>query len=523
MNFWHFLQQNWPELLKNLGEHLWLVLVSTGIAVAIGLPTGILLTRKKSLRGPVLGIANVMQTIPSLALFGFLIPLPFIGGIGARTAIVALVLYSLLPIIRNTVTGILGVDPNVREAAVAMGMTGTQVLWQVELPLAMSVIITGVRVALVIAIGVATIAAAVGAGGLGVFIFRGIRQFDNNLLLAGAVPAALLALTADFGLGLVESYFSVTRKRKVVATSGRRKITIGAVTAIVAAVVAGVYVGSRDSRSHRPSSAAERVAVGSKDFTESAILGEIVAQMLEASGMIVERKFELGGNLPHDALLAGKIDIYPEYTGTAYTAILKHAPITDPRAVYDQVKQEYGEKFKLALSEPLGFDNTFAILVRGSESRRLKLKTISDAAPYARNWRAGFGQDFMSRADGYPGFVKAYGLKFADPPREMDLSLTYIALASSKVDLIAGNSTEGRITKLDLAQLDDDRHYFPPYEAVYIARQDSLERVIALKEVLARLSNSISTDEMRQLNYEVDGNKRGQAEVVREWIKKKGL
>ncbi len=210
MNFWQFLQQNWPELLQHLREHLWLVFISTLVAVAIGIPTGILLTRRKSLRSPVLGIANVMQTIPSLALFGFLIPLRFIGGIGARTAIVALVLYSLLPIIRNTVTGILGVDPNVREAAVAMGMTGRQVLWQVELPLAMSVIITGVRVALVIAIGVATIAAAVGAGGLGVFIFRGIRQFDDNLLLAGAVPAALLALAADFGLGLLENRFSVS-------------------------------------------------------------------------------------------------------------------------------------------------------------------------------------------------------------------------------------------------------------------------------------------------------------------------
>src|SRR5437588_5075439 len=172
-----FLKSNWSDILAHIGQHVWLVFISIAIAVAIALPVGILLTRKKSLRSPVLGIANVMQTIPSLALFGFLIPLPFIGGIGARTAIVALVLYSLLPIIRNTVTGILGVDANVREAAVAMGMTGRQVLWQVELPLAMSVIITGVRVALVIAIGVTTIAAAVGAGGLGVFIFRGIRQF----------------------------------------------------------------------------------------------------------------------------------------------------------------------------------------------------------------------------------------------------------------------------------------------------------------------------------------------------------
>jgi osmoprotectant transport system permease protein len=521
MSFWHFLQQNWPELLEHLREHLWLVFVSTLIAVAIGIPTGILLTRRKSLRGSILGIANVMQTIPSLALFGFLVPIPFIGGIGARTAIVALVLYSLLPIIRNTVTGILGVDPNVREAAVAMGMTGSQVLWQVELPLAMSVIITGVRVALVIAIGVATIAAAVGAGGLGVFIFRGIRQFDNNLLLAGAVPAALLALLSDFLLGLIERHFATdVRKTK---SSSRMLKSLGLVAIVIVFGWLAFFSWRNVSNSPTSPATAQRTVVGSKDFTESAILAEIVSQLLEARGIAVERNFELGGNLPHDALLAGKIDLYPEYTGTAYTAILKHSPVTDPRAVYDQVKKEYAEKFNLAVSEPLGFENTFAILVRGSESRRLKLKTISDAVPYAPKWRAGFGQDFMSRADGYPGFSKAYGLKFSEQPREMDLSLTYIALASEQVDLIAGNSTEGRIAALDLFQLEDDRHYFPPYEAVYLARTASLERVPPLAEVLGKLAHAISTKDMRALNYEVDANKRGQAEVVREWIKRKGL
>jgi osmoprotectant transport system substrate-binding protein/osmoprotectant transport system permease protein len=521
MTFLNFLQQNWFEFLTLLRQHLWLVFISTLIAVVIGLPTGILLTRKKSLRGPVLGIANIMQTIPSLALFGFLIPLPFIGGIGARTAIVALVLYSLLPIIRNTVTGILGVDPNVREAAVAMGMTGRQILWQVELPLAMSVIITGIRVALVIAIGVTTIAAAVGAGGLGVYIFRGLRQYDNNLLLAGAVPAALMALAADFSLGLLERHFSVTRQRK--ASSGLKRFALVATALVGIAATFGIYAAWRSSHSQNSAGGNARVVVGSKDFTESAILGEIVAQMLEARSVAVQRDFELGGNLPHDALLAGRIDLYPEYTGTAYAAILKHPPITDPRAVYEQVKKEYSEKFNVVVSEPLGFENTFAILVRGADARRLKLKTISDAVPYARNWRAGFGQDFMSRADGYPGFSKAYGLKFAEQPREMDLSLTYIALASGKVDLIAGNSTEGRIAALDLVQLEDDRRYFPPYEAVYLVRKDSLSRLAALREVLAKLAHSISTEEMRQLNYEVDANKRSQAEVVREWLRKKGF
>jgi osmoprotectant transport system permease protein len=513
VSFWQFLQLNWSELLSLVQQHVVLVFIAILIAVVIGVPTGVLLTRYRSLRGPVLGIANVMQTIPSLALFGFLIPLPFIGGIGTRTALVALVLYSLLPIIRNTVTGILGVDPNVREAAVAMGMTGSQVLRQVELPLAMGVIVTGIRVATVIAVGVTTIAAAVGAGGLGVYIFRGLRQYDNNLLLAGAVSAALLALAADFFLGLLQRQFSFEAKRSVSGPTLRKLV-------LAAAVLILVLGGFAFWRGRATGEA--RVSVGSKDFTESALLAEIVAQMLEARGVSVERRFELGGNLPHEAMVSGTLDLYPEYTGTSYTAILHHAPISDPREVYARVKQEYAAKFNIEVSQPLGFENTFAILIRGEEARRLNLKTISDAASQTPRWRAGFGQDFMSRADGYPGFSKTYGLKFAEV-REMDLSLTYIALSSKQVDLVAGNSTEGRIATLDLFQLADDGHYFPPYEAVYLVRQDSLTRVPALREILAKLANGISTDEMRRLNYEIDGNKRDPKEVVKEWITKRGL
>ncbi|HKN83593.1 MAG TPA: ABC transporter permease/substrate-binding protein, partial [Pyrinomonadaceae bacterium] len=456
MSFWHFLQLNWAELLLLVRQHIVLVFIAILIAVIIGVPTGIALTRYRTLRGPVLGVANVMQTIPSLALFGFLIPLPFIGGIGSRTALVALVLYSLLPIIRNTVTGILGVDPSVREAAVAMGMTDSQVLRQVELPLAMGVIVTGIRVATVIAVGVTTIAAAVGAGGLGVYIFRGLRQYDNNLLLAGALSAALLALAADSLLGLLERRFNFEAKRKPAAS---QRLRLALVAGMVLLLLGGLARWWRSSAG--PTSTTQgHVVIGSKDFTESALLAEIVAQMLEARGVSVERRFELGGNLPHDALVSGTIDVYPEYTGTSFTAILHHKPIGDPRAVYEQVKQEYADKFKVEVSPPVGFENTFAILVRGDEARRLNLKTISDAAPQSPKWRAGFGQDFMSRDDGYPGFSKAYGLKFADV-REMDLSLTYIALASRQVDVIAANSTEGRITELDLVQLADDRHYFP--------------------------------------------------------------
>ncbi len=218
------------------------------------------------------------------------------------------------------------------------------------------------------------------------------------------------------------------------------------------------------------------------------------------------------------AMLSGWIDSYVEYTGTAFTAILKHKPITDPRAVYDQVKQDYESQFNLEWLDPLGFNNTFAILVRGDDARRLNLKTVSDAARFAHKWRAGFGQDFMSRADGYPGFARAYGLKFSEPPREMDLSLTYQALANRQVDLIAGNSTDGLIDKLGLFQLEDDRRYFPPYEAAPVFRKETLERYPQIVDAMKGLAGKLTDAEMRRLNYAVDAEKRDVKEVVREFL-----
>ncbi|HEX8853073.1 MAG TPA: glycine betaine ABC transporter substrate-binding protein, partial [Pyrinomonadaceae bacterium] len=247
------------------------------------------------------------------------------------------------------------------------------------------------------------------------------------------------------------------------------------------------------------------------------ILGELLAQTLEARGLRVERRFELGGNLCHDALVAGEVDVYPEYTGTSLMAILKRPPSSDARAVHEQVRLDYGARFDVEVGPPLGFENTFAILVRGEDARRLNLRTVSDAVPHARSWRAGFGQDFKSRPDGYEGFARAYGLRFDAEPREMDLSLTYRALAERQVDLIAGNSTDGLISALDLTQLEDDRRYFPPYEAVLLFRRDALARHAAAREVLRDLSGAITTEEMRRLNYEVDRNSRPPAEVVRAW------
>lgn len=510
-----FIKNNWAELLTLTREHIFLVFISTGLAIVVGVPLGILLTRFKGLRTPVLGFANVMQTVPSLALFGLLIPIPFIGGIGARTAIIALALYALLPVIRNTVTGILGINPKVREAAVAMGMTNGQILKMVELPLAMPVLLTGIRVAVVISVGVATVAAAVGAGGLGTYIFRGLRQNDNNLLLAGALAAAILALLCDFALGQFEKSYEIAERPVALR---RRYVAVG-VAAVLTAVVGIGYTSNYRAGSSNASSAdgaSQTIIVGSKDFTESIILAEILAQTLEKNGITAVRKFELGGNLAHEGLLSGQIDVYPEYTGTAFTAILKRKPITDAQAVYDETKSEYAGKFNLAVSPPLGFSNDFAILVRGDVARKNNLKTISDAVPFAKEWQAGFGQDFMSRADGYAGFAKAYSFNFAKQPKEMDLSLTYNALASRSLDIIAGNSTDGLIAALDLVQLDDDKSYFPPYQAVFIARHGT---TAMLNATLEKLKNAITTAEMRHLNYEVDGKKRKPKEVAAEWVR----
>jgi osmoprotectant transport system permease protein len=518
MNFFEFIQQNWSEILALTREHIFLVFISTAFAVLIGVPLGVLLTRKKNLQTPILGFANIMQTIPSLALFGLLVPISFIG-IGAKAAIIALSLYALLPIIRNTVTGILSVDKKIKEAAVAMGMTDWQILKMVELPLAAPVILTGIRVAVVISVGVATIAAAVGAGGLGTYIFRGLRQNDNNLLLAGAIFSAVLALLADFALGQIAKLYEPKRAEDRAVHQRRKFVAIGT-TALIAVIVGFSFISSFRSSFSNQSNSQNKIRVSSKDFTESVILAEILAQMLEKKGVAVERNLELGGNLAHDALVSNQADVYPEYTGTAYTAILKNDPITDTQKVYDETKKEYSEKFDLIVSPPLGFSNDFAILVRNDEAKKNNLKTISDAVPFAKNWQAGFGQDFMSRADGYEGFKNAYGFNFAKQPREMDLALTYRALKSGELDIIAGNSTDGLIDALDLFQLADDKHYFPPYQAVFIARNDKSE---ILSETFNQLNNAISTEEMRKMNFEVDGKNRQPKDAARDWLARKGF
>jgi len=268
-----------------------------------------------------------------------------------------------------------------------------------------------------------------------------------------------------------------------------------------------------------------RIVVGSKNFTEQLILGEIISQQIEAkTHLAVERRFYLAGSyICHQAILGGRIDIYPEYTGTALTAILKQKTEGNREAVYQRVKSEYAQRFNLSVGEPFGFNDTFAIEIRGEDARRLGLKTISQAAAYAPQWHAGFGYEFMERPDGYKGLAATYGLRFAAPPRIMDLGLLARALKDKQIDLAAGNTTDGLIPALDLFVLEDDKHYFPPYEAVPIMRQEILGRHPEVGDALKALARKMSDAEMRELNYKVDGQKRDVKEVVREFLREKGL
>ena len=269
----------------------------------------------------------------------------------------------------------------------------------------------------------------------------------------------------------------------------------------------------------------DRIVIGSKNFTESFILGELFAQQIEAHTKLkVERRFYLAGTyICQQAILAGRIDVYPEYTGTALTAILKQNAGHDQQEVYQRVKSEYEQRFGLTLGPALGFNDTFAMEIRGDDARRLNLKTLSQASAFAPKWKAGFGYEFMERPDGYRGLAQTYGLHFAEQPRVMDLGLLARALRDHQIDLAAGNATDGLIPALDLFVLEDDRHYFPPYEAVPILREQTLQEHPEVGSVLAELAGKISDEQMQQMNFAVDGQHRDAKEVVQEFLKRQRL
>jgi osmoprotectant transport system permease protein len=524
-----FVSERLPELWLRTGEHLMLTGVSTGLAILIGIPLGICASRIGWLRGPLVAGVGILQTIPSLAMLAILLAL--LQKIGAIPALIALTLYALLPIVRNTLAGLEGVSPAAVEAARGIGMTSRQRLRLVEIPLAMPVIVAGIRTAAVVSVGVATLSAFIGAGGLGQFINRGLALSNTDLILLGAIPAAVLALIVDGSIAA--SQWGLRRKRsrgsRVEATIDRCLRPL-ALAMPVALIIAGCFAYfSTSTSSSNPAwgpSAAEgnTIRIGTKNFTEQLNLGELMAQLIEArTDLRVERRFNLGGTMIcHGALKSGGIDLYAEYTGTALTAILKQSVIADPDRAHETVAREYRQRFSAEWLRPFGFNNTYAITVRKPDANSRNLRTISDLITISRTLRAGFTAEFSERPDGYPGLRRAYGLVFRDV-RDLDPALMYQAIANNEVDVICGFATDGRIPAFELQPLRDDRGFFPPYQAAPVIRSEVLDAHPELREVLELLANRLDDATMQRLNFEVDEKKRRPSDVAREFLESQGL
>ncbi len=504
------------ELYVKTLEHLMLTGVSTGAAVLIGLPLGIWVTRNRRLRDVVLGAAGIVQTIPSLAMLAFL--LPFFG-IGVRPALVALTLYAILPIVRNTTTGLGGVSEEVMEAARGLGFTKRQQLFLVEMPLALPMIVAGIRTATVICVGIATLSAFIGAGGLGDFINRGLALNNTRLILLGAIPAAVLALILDFGIGFLEA---LLRPGRLPVSVKRRAALFFGIVGLSALLATGLFLASSARKAAPPGTSPVRV--GSKNFTEQLILGELFAQSIEAhTGLKVIRRFNLGGTiLCHQALVAGEIDLYPEYTGTAETAILKLESRPSAAEAFRIVSASYRKRFSCDWLPPLGFNSTYAITVRRADAAAKGWKAISDLAREASRLRAGFTAEFSERPDGYPGLQDAYGFGFGKV-FDLDPGLMYKAVARGEVDVICAFATDGRIDAYNLFVLQDDKGFFPRYLPCPVVRMEALEAHPELRSALESLAGTLPDREMQRLNFEVDEKGRGPAEVAREFLETKGL
>ncbi|MCF6157420.1 MAG: ABC transporter permease subunit [wastewater metagenome] len=518
-----FVYNRLPELWLRIGEHILLTGISTSLAILIGIPLGILANQVRGLRGILLSTVGVLQTIPSLAMLAILLAL--LQKIGVVPAITALTLYALLPIVRNTYTGLEAIPPEMAEAALGIGMTPGQQLWLVKLPLALPMIIAGIRTAVVVNVGIATLSAFIGAGGLGQFINRGLALSNTRLILLGAVPAGILALFVDFSIATAGWGLHPARKTEY----GLRK-TILRITALslpFTLFILGVIAYSTGLTKTSVTVAGESsvpqaiVRIGTKNFTEQFILGEMMAQLIEArTGLSVERKFNLGGTMIcHGSLISGGIDIYPEYTGTGLTAILQKKMVSDPDSVLPIVREAYQERFQVKWLFPFGFNNTYAITVRKMDANQHNWHTISDLASAASGLRAGFTGEFAERPDGYPGIIREYGFQFGSI-QDLDPAILYEAIARNQVDVICAFATDGRITAYQLQPLKDNRNVFPPYHCAPVIREKTLKKYPEISDALQPLAGILDNETMQRLNYEVDERKRMPKKVAEEFLRK---
>ena len=512
--FFALLDDRWPEVVLRLVQHLELVGVALALAVGIGFGLGLLLSPHRRLAQAALMTANVVQTIPSLALLAFLLPLL---GIGAKPAICALALYAIMPILRNTLAVVQDEAQHLAAIGAALGLTPREILWRIKIPQGAPLLVSGLRTAAVWSVGTATLSAFIGAGGLGEFINRGISLLDPALMLLGAVPAALLALSIDLVLGALERDARQWRsgnhfpKRRWAGISVLLGLFLLALGILYEAGASGRFVETASG----PGSPQSPIRIGTKNFAEQFVLGELIAQYLDAHGVPVERPLRgfQSTELIHGALVNGQIDLYVEYLGTAEEAILKlpPAPGVDPMA---RVRDAYERQFHLAWLEGLGFSNTYAVVTRTEVAHGAA--SLSPFVPLAPQLRIGLNSEFIERTDGFPALEKTYGLHFAQV-ETLDVGLLYPALQDRQVDAIVGFSTDAQLTQPGLVVLQDDRAAFPRYDAVPVVSEAALNEHPLLGPLLHNLAGTLDETTMRQLNAQVEMQFRAPADVVRDY------
>ncbi|HEM5029874.1 MULTISPECIES: ABC transporter permease/substrate-binding protein [Streptococcus] len=484
-----------------LFEHLRISLLALIIAIAIAVPLGLILSSKKRLTEWSLQITGIFQTIPSLALLGLFIPFM---GIGTLPAVVALVIYAIFPILQGTLTGLGEIDPSLEEAATAFGMNKWEKLKKFKLALAMPILMSGIRTASIMIIGTATLAALVGAGGLGSFILLGIDRNDSALILIGAVSSAVLAVLFGYGIRLLQD-----KKPK---------------TILLALLVTLFTVGA----SYVPmlNFSTKQLVIAGKLGAEPEILINMYKLLIEdRTDIKVEIKPNFGKtSFLYEALKSGSIDIYPEYTGTITSTLLKNSSMdlsTNSDEVYTYAKEAILEQDGLVYLAPMAFQNTYALAVTEDYAQKNGIEKISDLAKVQQTAVAGFSLEFNDREDGNIGLKNLYNLQLN--VKTMEPALRYEAIKSGNVQIIEAYSTDSKVVTYKLKILEDDKRLFPPYQAAPLLSKETLEKYPELEQALGVLAGNISTEEMTRMNYAVDVEGKSAEQVAREYLEQEGL
>lgn len=504
-----FLSEHAFALQQKTLEHIALTGFSLFIACLIAIPLGVGASRFTLLRKIIFPVGSVSQTIPCLAMLGFLIP---ILGLGNTPTIAVLTFYAIYPILKSTHIGLKNIPGECIEAAEGLGFSTIQKLWWVELPLALPVIISGLRVATAMTIGITSIAALIGAGGLGDFIMQGLSLNDTSLILLGAIPTAFLALAFDYAISQIEARLQ-NRKEKSSRFSGVQKSYLVFFSLLIL-IGGGIfyYKGVINKKT-------DLIVIASKNFTESFILAEMMSQVIEArTSLNVTRKFNLGTtHILHEAMLKGEIDLYPEYTGTAYLTVLKQALAVGKGSLFPSVQSAYKKKFNLTWLEPFGFSNSQALAINADFAERHRISTLSDLKRLSPTLNIAAPPEFLKRPDGLSGLFQTYGLQFKNI-LQVDPNLMYLAIKNKKVDVIAGFSTDGKLQKYKLITLEDDKNFYPSYEAAPIVRQSILVAHPEIYQALSPLFGFLDQEKMIALNYQVDVEGKSPRDVVRQFL-----